>query len=195
MANVNAPYGLRPECYASGAPYNGSANIYVGDSGYGVALFIGDAVTRTGEADARGIPLVQKSAAGDTPCPGQPITGVIVGVIPVTQASTIYREASTTRYLLVADDPALLYSIQIDGTITAASVGLNAVLIYTNLGSTVTGLSGAQLDTTSDVPAADASNQLTITRLLDAPDNDFGLYARLLVRINQSTETPNTLGV
>mgnify|MGYP001561150541 CR=1 FL=1 len=30
MANVNAPFGLRPECYASGAPYNGSVNLYFG---------------------------------------------------------------------------------------------------------------------------------------------------------------------
>jgi len=196
MANVDAPFGARPVRYKSGAPYNGSVNLYYAPASYGTALYVGDPVYRTGTSDTRGVPEVNLAAAGDTPCPGNPITGFVVGFLPdPTNLSLTYRPASTLRYMLVADDPNLLFAMQASGTVAATDIGLNAVMIYTHSGSTYTGLSGAEVDFTTDTPAADASNQLTIDRLHDVDNNDFGANAVLLVRINQSTETPNTIGV
>jgi len=101
-----------------------------------------------------------------------------------------YRAASTERVLWVADDPDLMFEIQADGTLTADSMGLNAVLIATHSGSTVTGLSGIELDTTSDVPAADASNQLLIHRLSPRTNNDLAsANAVVEVTINNHTMT------
>jgi hypothetical protein len=48
----------------------------------------------------------------DQAATGSIIIGVVVGVLPETQESTVYRVASTARRLLVADDPNLLFEIQ-----------------------------------------------------------------------------------
>lgn len=201
MANVDAPFGLRPIRYASGAPYNGACNKYFAPSTYATSLFIGDPVVKTGTSNTAAVsghgpatlPEVNKATAGD----GNAITGVVVGFEASDGFdSTVYGAASTARVVLVADDPTLLFEIQDDGgSLAATSVGLNAVLIYTHSGSTVTGRSGVELDSTSDVPAADASNQLTILRLSNKPSNELAANAIWEVKINQHTESDNTLGI
>ena len=101
----------------------------------------------------------------------------------------------TRQLALVCDDPDVIYEIQADGAIPAASVGLNAVLIDTHSGDTATGLSGTELDTTSDAPAADASNQLLILRAVNRDDVDTTLtHAKVEVLINQHTENQGTVG-
>jgi len=207
MANVNAPNGLTPVMHRNGAPYNGAFNAYYVPSTYATALYVGDPVVRTAngsnaaEVAAPGagdfaigtLPEINKATAGD----GNAITGVIVGFAAnPSDLSKQYNPASTERVVYVADDPDLIFEIQADGAIPAASVGLNAVLIYTPSGSTVTGRSGAELDTTSDVPAADASNQLTIVRAINRPDNDTTLtHAKVLVKINNHTEAHGVIGI
>lgn len=138
------------------------------------------------------LPSVEKATAGD----GNRITGVIVGFSPLaTDLTKNYNPASTERVAYVCDDPDVVFEIQADGAIPAASVGLNAVLIYTHSGSTTTGMSGVELDTTSDVPAADASNQLMILRAANRDDNDTtSTWARVEVMINQHTESQGTVG-
>lgn len=206
MANKDTPFGLRPIRHKNGAPYNGAFNPYFVPASYGTALFIGDPVVKTGTSNTAAVtapgagafpigtlPEVNKAAAGDT----NAITGVIVGFAPSpTNLGLNYNPASTARVVYVCDDPDVVFEIQADGAIPAASVGLNAVLIYTHAGSTVTGLSGAELDTTSDAPAADASNQLTIQRIVNREDNTPNLiHNKIEVKINQHTEADNTLGI
>jgi len=202
MANVDAPFGLRPIRYRDGSPYNGAFNVYAVASTYATALFVGDPVVKVAAGSNAAaldgfpigtLPLVEKAAAGD----GNAITGVIVGFAPdPDNLSRIYRPASTARVVYVVDDPNVTFEIQADGAIAATDVGLNAVLIYTNAGSTVTGRSGAELDTTSDAPAADASNQLTILRVVNAPDNEAAsAFTRCEVVINQSTELTGAIGI
>jgi len=206
MANVDAPSGLRPVRYKSGAPYNGAANPYYVPASYGTALFIGDpvvkvaagsnaaavAVPSVGSFAIGTLPSIEKAGAGDTSV----VTGVIVGFSPLaTNLDLKHNTASTERVALVADDPFLVFEIQADGAIPAASMGLNAVFIFTHSGSTTTGLSGVELDTTSDAPAADASNQLLILRGVNREDNDVTLiHAKVLVMINQHTENQGTVG-
>jgi hypothetical protein len=206
MANVDSPFGLKPIKHKSGAPYNGAANPYYVASSYGTALFIGDPVIRVaGGSNAAAVtvpgggsfgvgtlPSVEKATAGD----GNRITGVIVGFSALaTDLEKKHNPASTERVAYVCDDPDVVFEIQADGAVAAASVGLNAVLIYTHSGSTTTGLSGAELDTTSDVPAADASNQLLILRAVNREDNDTtSTWAKVEVMINQHTESQGTVG-
>ena len=190
MANVDAPFGLKPVRYMSGAPYNGAANVYYAPASYATALFIGDPVIITGTSDASGIPEVNRATAGAT----NRISGVIVGFEPEpTNLGLVYRPASTLRKILVADDPALLFAIQADGSVAQADIGLNANVIYTHAGSTVTGLSGAELNTATD--ASDATFQLQTMRLLDVADNEFGANARILVRINLHSFAAAVAGV
>ena len=205
MANADTPFGLRPVRHRNGAAYNGAVNHYYLPSTYAVAMFIGDPVIKTGTSNtafvsAAGVgdfaigtlPEINKATAGDT----NRITGVIVGFAPLPANLTQqYNPASTERVALVCDDPDVIFQIQADGAIPAASIGLNAVLIYTHSGSTTSGLSGVELDTTSDAPAADASNQLLILRAANVSDNDTTLtHAKVEVLINQHTENQGTVG-
>lgn len=199
MANEDRPFGLRPVRYKGGAPWNGAVNPYFIPAGYGTALYIGDPVVKTGTSNTANVtvpgggsfgigtmPEINKATAGDA----NRVTGVIVGFSPL--ASNLDRKhnpASTERVAFVADDPDLVFEIQADGAIPAASIGLNAVFIYTHSGSTVTGLSGVELDTTSDVPAADASNQMLILRAVNRDDNDTTLtHAKVEVMLINHTE-------
>jgi len=182
MANSNSPFGLKPVRYLTGATYNGKATPYYIQSDYATALFIGDPVIKTGTANTAEVnvpgagkfnigtmPAINKATAGDA----QRVTGAIVGFTALpTDLGKNYNPASTARVAWVADDPSLVFEIQADGAIPATSIGLNAVFIYTQSGSTTTGLSGVELDTTSDVPAADASNQMLILRAVNREDND-----------------------
>lgn len=206
MANVDSPFGLKPVRHRNGAPYNGAVRPYYIPSTYATALFIGDPVVKTGTSNTARVsvpgagdfipgamPEINKATAGD----GNMITGVIVGFSPLpTDLTKKHNPASTERVAFVCDDPDVVFEIQSDTTgVAVTDIGLNAVLIYTHSGSTTTGLSGVELDTTSDVPAADASNQLTIQRLVNRLDNEAGPWAKVEVKINQHTESDNILGI
>jgi hypothetical protein len=204
MANVDSPFGLRPVGYRSGAPYNGAARPYYVKGDYATALFIGDPVVKNGTSNTAAVevpgggtfgigtlPEVERTAVGDVDGNTKRITGVIVGFSPLpSNLEAKHNPASTERVAYVADDPDLEFEIQADGAIPAASIGLNAVLIATHSGSTTSGLSGMELDTTSDVPAADASNQLLILRAVNRADNDTTIaHAKVIVAINAHTES------
>jgi hypothetical protein len=200
LANTDAPFGLRPVKHKSGAPYNGAFNLYYIPSTDNTAVYIGDPVVIVGDSndnEVRGFPPgslseVARATVGD----GNAITGVVVGVMADTRDSLTYRAASTERVLMVADDPDLIFEIQADGTLTADSVGLNAVLIATHAGSTVTGRSGMELDTTSDTPAADSSNQLYIVGLKPVSNNDLASANSVaLVTIINHTNTPGNVSI
>lgn len=180
MANANTPFGLRPVRHRNGAPYNGGATRYYVPASDSTALYIGDPVIIAGSADADGVPSVTKATAAG----GAYVLGSVVAVEPMTTASTTYRPASTLAYVYVADDPDLVYEIQEDavgGALAAADVGLNADLVFGS-GSTVTGLSGAQLDTSTK--ATTNTLQLRIHGFVQRADNEIGANAKVLVSIN-----------
>lgn len=199
MANIDSPFGLKPLRHKSGAPYNGAANPYYIPASYGTALYVGDPVVKTGTSNTAAVkvpgagafnigtlPEINKATAGDA----NAVTGVIVGFTALpSDLNKNYNPASTERVAWVCDDPDIIFEIQADGAVPAASMGLNAVFIYTHSGSTSTGLSGVELDTTSDVPAADASNQMIIIRAANREDNDTTItHAKVEVLLNNHTE-------
>lgn len=200
MSNTDTPFGLRPIRHRNGAPYNGAVNLYYLPSTYATAMFIGDPVIKTGTSntaavDAAGmghfdigtLPEINKATAGAT----HSITGVIVGFAPSpSNLSLQYNTASTERVVMVCDDPDVIFEIQSDGALSAAQISLNAVLIYTSSGSTVSGLSGAELDSgTATAPAADATYQLMIQRASNFPGNDVtAAYCKVEVLISNHTE-------
>lgn len=203
MANANIPAGLTP---IKNSPFvEIPKNSYYIPASYATALFIGDPVVKTGTSNtssvlgngklypAGSLPEINKATAGDA----NPITGVIIGFEAVSSNLTLnYNPASTERVAIVADSPHQEFMIQEEtaGTpLAATSVGLNANLVYAESGSTVTGLSGAELDTST--PATDASFQLKIKRLIDAPENAIGQHAKWLVFINNHTEANGKVGI
>ena len=202
MANVDNPHGLTPifPSGVGGASANGAVQkMYLPDD-YAVNVFIGDPVikvaagsndvvvnTMGGSYQIGTLPECNVVAVGD----GNDITGVVIGFEANTQDSVIYGAASTVRVALVNTDPFQEFLIQADGAVPPLSVGLNAVLIAAHTGSTITGISGMELDTTSDAPAADASNQLLIMRLHNAPDNTTNAsHNEVVVRIAVHTDLP-----
>jgi hypothetical protein len=203
MANANTPAGLTP---LKNSPFvEIPKNYYYIPASYGTALFIGDPVVKTGTSNtanvlgdgrqfnAGSLPEINKATAGDT----NKITGVIVGFLSKVSDLTLnYNPASTERVAIVADSPLQEFLIQEETAGTAlavTSVGLNANVVFAESGSTVTGLSGAELDTTT--PATDATFQLKILRLLDAPENAIGQHAKWRVKINNHTEANIVTGI
>ena len=203
MANANTPAGLTP---LKNSPFvEIPKNSYYIPASYATALFIGDLVVKTGTSNtanvltsgefypAGSLPEINKATAGD----GNPSTGVIVGFKATPSNLTLsYNPAFTERVAIVADGLLQEFSIQEESAgspLAATSVGLNANVVYAESGSTVTGLSGAELDTTT--PATDATFQLKIKRLLDAPQNAIGQHAKWVVTINNHTEANGKAGI
>lgn len=195
MANSNAPFGLRPYRRTTGEPYNGSANIYYVPASVGTAIYVGDPVTYlTNAGDANGIPAVTNATAGSSNYLLGSMVGIVSGgnpVIPVTRDLPVYHPASTAGYILVADDPDLLFAIQENGAMVQGAGNRNANLV-SGSGSTITGLSGWQLN--SSTLNTTATLQMRIIRLLQEADNAVGTNAKWLCRINLHALT-NTTGV
>lgn len=180
MANADAPTGLKPVRYLSGAPYNGAANTYFVPASDSTAIYLGGLVKIAGSADADGVMTVTGNVAS-----GDAVLGVVVGVVPVTCDSTIYRVASTARYVLVADDPNLVFEVQEDsvgGALAATATGGTAELTGFTSGSTVTGMSAIEIDS-SDI-GTDAADDVLIVGLSRRVENEIGTHARWLVRLN-----------
>ena len=184
MANVDRVNGARPVKHLNGSPYNGAVNRYYVPDSDSTAIFVGDFVKSAGSGDANGVPSVAQAAATNA------IRGVVVGIEPVTDESPIYRAASTERYLLVADDPNLIFEIQESGTLAATDIGRNADITVA-AGSTAAGTSGMELDS-SDIK--DATAQLRVLGLAQRPDNEIGTNAKWLVMINEH-ELKGTAGL
>lgn len=189
MANSDIVKGLSPVMYLNGTPYSGKCGKYYIPATDSTAVYIGDPVKLAGSADARGVPTVAKASSTNN------IVGVVVGVEPVTADSTRYRAASTARYVFVADDPELLFEIQEDsvgGALAATSVGLNAKFVDGG-GSTVTGFSGLEID--SSTAATTATLDFQIVRLADREDNAIGDNAKWLVKLNNHQYVDGVTGV
>jgi hypothetical protein len=190
MANDNIAFGLKPIRMAGGSPYNGATNMYFHPATDGAALMIGDPVIKNGSADTAGVPGCVRAAASAA------ITGVVQGFVPdgvVDRAG--YGAASTAYYVLVADDPDLVFEIQEDsvgGALAAADIGLNADIIVA-AGSTYSHLSGVMLDTSTK--ATTNTLPLKIIGLVQRPGNDIGANANVRVKINNHTEAPASTGV
>ena len=188
MANKDAPRGLTPVRYISGAPYNGAANEYLMTGATG-ATFIGDLVQLGAAAGTAGTTVNGRDCEGMmTVIPataGSGGVGVVVGFLPLqTNLETRHRVTSTNRIALVADDPNLLFEIQeVSGgtALTSTEVGLNANVVVGS-GSTVTGMSAMELDNSTEANTADLD--LRIVGLVKRPDNAYGEHAKWLVMIS-----------
>lgn len=200
--NPNTARGLVPYKYTWGQPYNGAYNVYSVPASYGTALYIGQPVIATGASDANGIPVVQTASAGGGAYILGPMIGIVDGGAPqlaevtVTRDLPIYHPASTNQYILVADDPNLLFWAQEDsvgGAIAYATAGMKNIDLVAGAGSTVTGYSGWMID--SSTIQTTNTLQMRIVQALREVDNVPGNnYAKWLVRTNLHSFT-NTTGI
>lgn len=189
MANTNVARGLAPVRMADGSPYNGAVDIYYVPSSDSTALYEGDPVNLAGSADSAGVASVKRAAASEN------ILGAVVGFADATSMTAGYRAASTAAYVLVSHGQDVLYEIQEDGVggaIAAADIGLNADIIAAS-GSTYSKSSGFMLDTSTK--ATTVTLPLRIRGLAQRPDNELSANAKVLVTLNNTTETPGTAAI
>lgn len=186
MANANVVRGLVPVRMADGSSYAGCIDMFYVPASDGTALYRGDPVVMAGSSDAGGIASVTiANAAG-------PITGAVVGFADATSMTAGYRAASTAAYVLVCHGQDVLFEIQEDsdgGALAVTDIGLNANLILA-AGSSYTKSSGAMLDTSTKNTTATLA--VRIRGLAQRPDNAIGAQAKVLVTLNDTTETPGT---
>jgi hypothetical protein len=190
MANVNTPFGLKPVKSASSKVETGGLEMFYVPASDATALYIGDPVIKNGSSDAAGVAgVIRATAAGA-------ITGVVEGFMPDgTTNMAGYRAASTAAYVLVRTDPNQLYEIQEDGVggqLAAADIGLNADFIVA-AGNAYSKRSGVMLDTSTK--ATTATLPLKIMGLSQRAGSEFGAYAKVLVKINVTTEANASAGV
>ena len=203
MANVNQPKGFVPSRYQNANAYTGASNLYFIPSSDGSQYGVGDAVKSATGGDANGIPAVQKAAGTDT------VRGVITGVLPpgynnpslvgINLDLTVQNIPATKTkgyYVLVCDDPQIVYQIQDDGITTAnlvaASVGLNASFTVTNPTAPAQNSATVLLSSSFATTAALTVKLLGLSQL---PNNAFGANATWDVKINQHEFQGNTAGV
>jgi hypothetical protein len=143
MANQDAAFGMKPVRMIGGAPYSGGQSRYRIAANYGTSIFQGDMVAQvTGGG-------VEVHADGGT----VPIVGVFNGcqyTDPTSgeQVFSNYYPASTNASDIIAfviDDPMVVFEIQADSAYPIADLFGNHDIVYTTAGSTLTGISGAEL--------------------------------------------------
>ncbi len=188
MANTNTPRGLVPLRDASSRSETGGLEMFYVPAADATALYIGDPVVKNGSSDAAGVSGVTRAAAAG------PITGVVQGFAPDgTTNMAGFRAASTAAYVLVQIAPHELFEIQdTSGGIVAADIGLNASMTI-GAGSAYSKRSGVTLDAATK--AITATLPLKIVGLSQRPGNEFGAFAKVLVKINNTTEAPASAGV
>ena len=182
---VNAPFGLKINRLNYG-PYTGQMNEYPIASGYNTAMFTQDPVISLADG------TIGRGTAGN------PIRGIFVGCkytdtlgvfrfSPFWPASTTVA-TGTTPVALVADDPNLILDVQeTDGSngagtpLALADRNLNINFVI-GTGSTVTGLSGASINNTTE--ATTATLNLKILGLTPVSGNAVGNFANWLCSIN-----------
>lgn len=168
MANADTPFGFKP-IGQHGAPYNGSTQRVAFTAATTTPCFIGDAVKIAGTS-INGYPTVVQAGNGDA------VLGVMNGFeADADNLAAVHRLTginTNVRYgRMVSAAQGQEFVVQSDDTGTAfaeASVGLNADFIV-GAGSTVTGLSGMELD--SNTAAATSSLDLQVVALVDRADN------------------------
>ena len=192
MANSDTPTGLSPIRYTNGTPYNGGATRYYIPASDATAAYIGSPVKSAGSADANGVKSITANiVANDF------LLGVIVGVEAITQESTIYRAASTERYVYVADNPDLVFEVQEDsvgGALVAANVGNVAQLTGYGAGNNIYGLSAVEIDSSTATDSGTGNEAVQLLGLSQRERNDFGDNAKFEVRINNHEFSNNYTG-
>ena len=201
MANIIAPRGFIPSRYMSGAAYNGATSMYYIPTADVNVYSPGDAVKSAAVSDANGTPGVTKAAGTDT------VRGVIVGVLVANPQSPslsgLTLDLTTQQvpaaklkdyYVLVCDEPSMLFEIQDDGLSVLGAAAVNKNASFTVANPTSPQQNSASVLTTSSV-AVTASLNLKLFGLVQRVDNAFGINAKWLVRFNQHELQGGTAGI
>mgnify|MGYP006282144049 CR=1 FL=1 len=182
MANVNKPFGLRPSGNLSATGAQKQYGYQIADNQSG-AIFQGDLVV---VYDG----YIIKYDASTHTAP----TGVFNGCQynDPTRANkptwknyypgSINIETGTIDCEVI-DDPSQTFLVQADGAVAQANIGKNADPTASTTGSTVNGISNGSLSSASIAKTQGLT--FKILGLYQAPGNDLGDYAIVVVKLNQ----------
>ncbi len=200
MANANRATGLSVASYLNGAKFTGAAREYFIASNDGNAYAIGDPVASSGTGDGNGVAGVTLATGGF----GNSIRGVIIatrgikygaGMVDPTSLDTTIIPATKTKayYVLVADDPNLIFEAQEDSignNLAATDIASNLDLIAgTNSGYA----SGWMLD--SSTVNTGSTRQVRLLGLAQRSDNAIGQFGKWLFLINNHELRVGSTGV
>ena len=202
MANTSRINGFKPVKHLTGAPYNGQSTLYEVSSSDTNPVFVGDLVKLSTNASTSGLACVQSVVAASSQIAAGPILGAVVGVLnakmdPLDGLMTAgsialdtpqYRAASTKQYVLVADDPGLIYEAEADAAVTLANIGFNVgVGASAHTNPLITGASPMYVYSTT-TPDATSTRPLQIVGQVKRADNETAAaFNKVLVRINVHT--------
>jgi len=180
MANADKAFGLRPLGNLSGTGSQKQYGYEIADNQAG-AIFQGDLVTLKDGYILQFDPASHTAAVGvfngcfyTDPTTGKPtFSNYYPGSVNITQGKITAD---------VLDDPNQMFLIQNDGTSAATDYGKNADIVI-GTGSTTTGVSANELDTSSI--ATTAALNLKVIGLWDVPNNAVGANAVVVVKINE----------
>jgi len=168
MANKDASFGCKPVRMMGGAPYSGGQSRYRIASGATTPIFQGDLVTQL----TAGV-LGRHAASGTVP-----IVGVFNGVSytdPTTGEQTFKNHypgsiAASDIVANVIDDPNVVFEVQSDEAFPVADLFGNFDIVEQSpVGSTLSGKSNAELDTSTG--ATTATLPLKAIDISQDPDN------------------------
>ena len=182
MANVNKPFGLRPSGNLSATGAQKQYGYQIADNQSG-AIYQGDLVV-----------VYDGYIIKYDPATHTAVTGVFNGVQyndPTRAGKPTWKNyypgsIDITSGIIeceVIDDPAQLFLVQADGSVTQANIGKNADPTASTTGSTTSGVSNGSLSSASI--AKTAALTFKIVGLYQSPDNELGTYAVVVVKINQ----------
>lgn len=182
--NADRKNGFVPVGSIVGANWSDAIETFTLDGGHS-AMYIGDVVKMTADG------YLDIFAAGDSAVTA---IGVVVGVEVNRKLDALtehpgYMPANVAGKVYVVTDPNVIFEAQEDGvggSLALADVGLN-VEIINGTGSTSTGLSGMEID--SSTKATTATLPFRLLKLVNRPDNELGSTAtpeaRWLVKFNE----------
>jgi hypothetical protein len=191
MANTSRINGFTIVGSAHGSPASSRIDLYYVASAADEIL-VGDVVKLAATADAIGIPGADLCSATDVPC------GIVVGIVNsklipdskmTTGAITLDSPTSqqiaalSTGYILVNTDPDVIMEVEAaNGTPAIADIGLNAS--HTNgTRTSATVVSPAYIDMATE--AASSTLNFNLRGFKQAPNNEVGASARLIVAFNR----------
>jgi hypothetical protein len=225
VTNQNKPTGLTPVKYLNGADWDGRGNWYFISSTDANAYYPGDLVSPIAGLDQwSGLPSVTLTVSGTNAivagsviaCGASPSTtqslrgGPLIDPTNLTLTS-IPATKTKNYFVLVADDPNIVFEIQETGagTTPATSLGYasatkNAYFVYSAPAAGVA-VSGTTLDngvSSGHAPAVTAASpyflrMLGLAQKIDpqtASYNTFGLYAKWWVKLNNHMFGPSVVG-
>ena len=187
MAAIHSPYGLRAVNHLGGTPYAGSTRMYPIASGLANNIYYGDVVAVRADGT-----IVQVQTTGAAAAPFSVGTvGVFVGVTfsdPISGNVTFRQNWPTgtvtpDAVAYVVDDPAAIFQIQANGTLTQAALGACGFLIVqaTGTGNLLSGNSTTALNNGVVQTAA----AFKIVGFVDSPTSTVGdAFTDVLVKFN-----------